>query len=49
VEGTAGGVQITTRRGEPWINVPKLAALPEPGNLIAIKDEVIRRWAPWIC
>lgn len=44
VEGTAGGVAITARRGEPWISVPRLAALPEPGNLAAVKDEVIRRW-----
>jgi hypothetical protein len=44
VNGTAGGVTITIRRGEPWISVPKLTALPEPGNLAAVKDEVIRRW-----
>jgi hypothetical protein len=44
VNGTAGGVAITIRRGEPWIIVPKLTALPEPGNLAAVKDEVIRRW-----
>jgi hypothetical protein len=44
VSGTAGGVAITIRRGEPWISIPKLTALPEPGNLAAVKDEVIRRW-----
>jgi hypothetical protein len=44
VGGTAGGVAITTRRGEPWISIPKPAALPEPGHLAAVKDEVIRRW-----
>ncbi|MGH3776487.1 MAG: hypothetical protein ACRDRR_12285 [Pseudonocardiaceae bacterium] len=43
-DGTAGGVAITIRRGEPWISVPKLTALPEPRNLAAVKDEVIRRW-----
>jgi hypothetical protein len=42
VNGTAGGVAITTRRGEPWISIPKPVALPEPGNLAAVKDEVIR-------
>lgn len=36
VNGTAGGVAITIRRGEPWISVPKLTALPEPGNLAAV-------------
>ena len=44
VDATAGGVTITTRRGEPWIGVPRLDALPEPANLQKIKDEVIRRW-----
>nr|WP_228717521.1 Tn3 family transposase [Allosaccharopolyspora coralli] len=42
--GTAGGVRITRRRGEPWITVPKLDPLPEPRTLSAVKDEVIRRW-----
>jgi TnpA family transposase len=42
--GTAGGVRITTRRGEPWISVPKLDKLPEPANLEALKAEVERRW-----
>jgi TnpA family transposase len=42
--GAAGGVRITARRGEPWITVPKPEALPEPANLRAVKDEVIRRW-----
>jgi hypothetical protein len=37
-------VAITTRRGEPWISIPKLTALPEPSNLAAVEDEVIRRW-----
>ncbi len=36
VNGTAGGVAITIRRGEPWISVPKLTALPEPGNQAAV-------------
>jgi Tn3 transposase DDE domain len=43
VDGSAG-VTITTRRGEPWITVPRLDALPEPANLGKLKDEVIRRW-----
>jgi len=42
--GTAGGVQMTTRRGEPWIMVPKLDKLAEPANLEALKGEVERRW-----
>lgn len=41
---TAGGVKITTRRGQPWISVPKLEKLPEPKNLAAVKSEVARRW-----
>jgi TnpA family transposase len=44
VDGSAGGVTIMTRRGEPWITVPRLEALPEPANLQRVKDEVIRRW-----
>ena len=44
VDGSAGGVTITTRRGEPWITVPRLEALPEAANLQRVKDEVIRRW-----
>lgn len=43
-DGSAGGVVITRRRGEPWITVPKLKPLPEPRNLQALKDEVLRRW-----
>ena len=30
---SAGGVRIIIRRGEPWISVPRLEALPEPANL----------------
>jgi Tn3 transposase DDE domain len=37
-------VKITTRRGEPWISIPKPTALPEPRTLAAVKDEVICRW-----
>ena len=45
VDGTAGGVRITTRRGEPWITVPKLdRAARAAGALQALKDEVQRRW-----
>ena len=43
-DGTAGGVRIKTRNGEPWITVSKLTALPEPEHLAAVKDEVQRRW-----
>lgn len=43
-QGTAGGVRIITRRGEPWITVPKPEPLPEPQALGALKEEVIRRW-----
>lgn len=43
VAGTAGGVAVTAR-WEPWISVPKPAALPEPVNLAAVMDEVVRRW-----
>lgn len=40
----AGGVRVISRRGEPWISVPKLEPLPEPRMLGAVKDEVVRRW-----
>ena len=43
-DGSAGGVKVTTRRGEPWITVPKLEPLAEPTGLQVLKDEVIRRW-----
>ncbi len=39
-----GGVKITTRKGKPWVSVPKLDKLPEPKNLTALKAEVQRRW-----
>ncbi|MGH9071559.1 MAG: Tn3 family transposase, partial [Acidimicrobiales bacterium] len=39
-----GGVSLGTRRGEAWITVPKLEALPEPTGLARIKSEVVRRW-----
>jgi Transposase. len=39
-----GGVRCTTRRGEPWISVPKLGKLPEPASLDHLKDQVERRW-----
>ena len=42
--GTAGGVRIITRHGQPWIIVPKLDRVPEPANLGALKAEVARRW-----
>jgi len=42
--GTAGGVRIVTRRGEPWISVPKLDKLEEPESLSELKGEVRRRW-----
>ncbi len=44
IEGTAGGVRVNIRRGEPWITVPKAEPLPEPQMLGAVKDEVGRRW-----
>ncbi|MFF9570430.1 Tn3 family transposase [Streptomyces sp. NPDC014685] len=40
-DGSAGGVKVTTRHGDPWITVPKLE---EPTGLQALKEEVIRRW-----
>lgn len=43
-KGTTGGVRIVTRKGQPWISVPKLEPLPEPQNLGALKGEVQRRW-----
>ncbi|GAA3796466.1 hypothetical protein [Streptomyces chiangmaiensis] len=43
-DGSAGGVKVTTRHGEPWISVPKLEKLDEPTGLQALKDEVVRRW-----
>lgn len=43
-DGSTGGVQLTTRRGEPWIRVPKLDKLPEPENLTALKNEIVTRW-----
>jgi hypothetical protein len=44
VGGTAGGVTIAIRRGEPWISVPHIARQPEPANLMALKEEIDRRW-----
>lgn len=43
-DGTTGGVRIITRRGKPWISVPKVSKLPEAPNLKALKDEVEKRW-----
>lgn len=43
-DGSAGGVKVTTRKGEPWITVPKLEPLDEPTGLAALKEEVVRRW-----
>jgi hypothetical protein len=43
-DGSAGGVKVTTRHGEPWITVPKLEKLDEPTGLQALKDEVVGRW-----
>ncbi|MFI1979024.1 Tn3 family transposase [Streptomyces wedmorensis] len=43
-DGSAGGVEVTTRKGEPWITVPKLDPLAEPTGLAALKEEVARRW-----
>ena len=43
-DGSAGGVKVTTRKGEPWITVPKLEPLAEATGLAALKGEVARRW-----
>ncbi|WP_052270159.1 Tn3 family transposase [Streptomyces sp. MUSC 125] len=43
-DGSAGGVKVTTRHGEPWVTVPKLEKLDEPTGLQALKEEVVRRW-----
>jgi TnpA family transposase len=43
-DGSAGGVRVTTRHGEPWISVPTLEPSPEPQTLDALKQEVLRRW-----
>lgn len=43
-DGTTGNVRIMNRRGEPWIVVPTLEALPEPQPLHALKQQVLRRW-----
>ena len=51
-DGSAGGVRITNRRGEPWITVPRSEAQAEPQKLEALKEEVERRWGTstcWIC
>jgi hypothetical protein len=48
-DGSAGGVRITTRRGEPWVTVPPSERQPEPPTLQALKDEVERRWARSTC
>ncbi|MFD4338016.1 hypothetical protein ACFWPP_12625 [Streptomyces anulatus] len=45
-DGSAGGVKVTARKGEPWITVPKLEPPDEPTGLQALKDEVVRRWGP---
>jgi hypothetical protein len=42
--GTTGGVRLTTRRGEPWISVPKLERRDEPPNLARLKQAVLQRW-----
>ncbi|MFF9535610.1 hypothetical protein ACF1BU_05145 [Streptomyces sp. NPDC014724] len=31
-DGSAGGVKVTTRKGEPWLNVPKLEPLSKTDN-----------------
>jgi len=42
--GRAGGVTITTRKGDVWIRVPRLDKQPEPATLQALKREIVRRW-----
>ncbi|MET9963033.1 hypothetical protein ABZ128_28870 [Streptomyces sp. NPDC006326] len=34
-------MKVTTRKGEPWITVPKLEPVDEPTGLQALKDEVV--------
>ncbi len=51
-DGSAGGVRVTTRHGDPWITVPKLEKLDEPTGLQALKEEVVRalgRAIFWTC
>ncbi|MET8335986.1 Tn3 family transposase [Streptosporangium canum] len=43
-KNTTGGVVITKRQGEAWINVPPLGKQVEPENLEALKSEIARRW-----
>ncbi len=43
-QGHCGGVSIGTRRGEPWISLPRLEAQPEPVQLGRLKAEVLPRW-----
>jgi TnpA family transposase len=43
-DGATGGVSIQTRRGTPWIGVPKAEAQPEPSGLSRLKTELVRRW-----
>jgi hypothetical protein len=40
----AGGAKITTRKGDVWIRVPRLAKQPEPETLQALKREIVSRW-----
>jgi TnpA family transposase len=42
--GAAGGVRVTTRRGQVWTRVPRQPKQPEPAGLEALKAEVQRRW-----
>ncbi|BBC28962.1 hypothetical protein SGFS_002530 [Streptomyces graminofaciens] len=42
--GTTGGVEVTTRRGEPWIRISPLGRQEEPENLVALKAEIEHRW-----
>ncbi|WP_308433416.1 Tn3 family transposase [Streptomyces alanosinicus] len=42
--GMTGGVEITSKRGEPWIKVSPLGKQEEPENLTALKTEIQRRW-----
>jgi len=42
--GAAGGVGVTTRKGQVWIRVPRQQKQPEPATLDALKAEVVRRW-----
>ncbi|MGW2634047.1 hypothetical protein ACWC2K_32675 [Streptomyces chattanoogensis] len=51
-DGSAGGVKVTTRKGEPWITLPKLEPLAEPTGLAASRTRshaAGASWTSWKC